>query len=72
MQSTTAPKKTAGLLLAAILLATTGCSLRNDPHYNRFCPTGGRPGATQRTDKLVTSAEHALDNGRQRLDNFID
>jgi hypothetical protein len=61
----------AGLLLA-VLLTVAGCSLRNDPHYNRFAPTADRPAVLKRADGLVTSAEHALDNAEQRVENIID
>jgi hypothetical protein len=61
----------ASLLLAA-LLTLAGCSLRNDPHYNRFAPAGDQPALLKRADGLVTSAEHALDNAEQRVENIID
>ena len=54
------------------LLAATGCSLRNDPHYNRFAPARDRPHLARRADSGVTAAERSLDNGGQRLDNIID
>ena len=60
------------LLGFATLLASAGCSLCNDPHYNRFAPESDRLHLRHRADAAVTSAERHLDNGRQRLDNIIE
>jgi len=59
-------------LWAVAVLLTAGCSLRDDPHHNRFAPARDQPRVLQRADGLVTSAEQALDNAEQRIDNIID
>jgi len=59
-------------LWAVAVLPLAGCSLRDSPHDNRFAPARDRPRVLQRADGLVTSAEHALDNAEQRIDNIID
>lgn len=56
--------------LAALLIP--GCSLRDDPHYNRFAPRTDKPVLTQRADDVMNAANRGVDNAAQRLDNIID
>jgi len=56
-------------LLAAVL---TGCSTRNDPHYNRYCPYDGRPGVLDYAEDGLDSADQGLDNVQERLENMIE
>ena len=57
---------------AALLAAVAGCSLRDDPHYNRFSPTGGDPTVMQHAERLMQAAETGLDNAERRVENIID
>lgn len=62
----------ASWLWVVAVLPLAGCSLRDDPHHNRFAPARDQPRVLQRAEGLVTSAEQALDNAEQRIDNIID
>lgn len=67
-----AARRRRGVLIMGLLLLLTGCSVRNDPHYNPFAPHNGRPTVLQRADKLVRDAERGLDNAEQRFNNLVD
>lgn len=58
--------------LTAALFLLSGCSLRDDPRYNRFSPTGGKPTVLKQADRLVGAAEQALDNAERRFENIVD
>jgi hypothetical protein len=57
---------------AALLAAAAGCSLRDDPHYNRFSPHGGRRTVMQHAERAMQAAETGLDNAQRRVENIID
>jgi hypothetical protein len=59
-----------GALLIA--LPAAGCSLRDDPSYNRFAPRDDQPHVTQRADHVMNAGQRALDNARQHAENIID
>jgi hypothetical protein len=59
-------------VVAAVLGSAAGCSLRNDPHYNRYAPQHDQLRLTHRADQAMNAAEHGLDNARQRIENIID
>ena len=65
-------RSTLWLAGAALLATAAGCSLRDDPHYNRFSPHGGNPTAMQHADRLMQAAETGLDNAERRVENIID
>lgn len=56
---------------AALMLATAGCSTRNDPGYNRYAPTDGDPGVLRRIESIVDIPAEALDNLDERLENKL-
>jgi hypothetical protein len=58
--------------VGTLLFVLAGCSLRDDPSYNRYAPNNGDPTLLQRAERLVDSAEDALDNGQQRLENVLN
>ena len=61
-----------GGLALLITLPAAGCSLRDDPGYNRFAPRDDQPHVTQRADHVMDAAGHALDNAQHRVENIID
>ncbi len=62
----------AGLaLLLVVAVAGSGCSTRNDPHYNRYNPTDNRPALLETADYLVDIPAEALDNLDERAENII-
>lgn len=56
---------------AALMLATAGCSTRNDPGYNRYAPTDGDPGVLRRIESVVDIPVDTLDNLDERLENEL-
>ncbi|MGD8454479.1 MAG: hypothetical protein PVJ57_21910 [Phycisphaerae bacterium] len=62
----------AGLLLAGgIGLLLSGCSTRNDPHFNPYARCGGEPTVLDRVEHAVEVVETALDNLDERQENTI-
>lgn len=57
--------------LVLLLAAFAGCSTRNDPAYNPYCPLDGDPGLMGRMDQLNQAADEALDNLDERLENIL-
>lgn len=63
-----------GALLPAgvALIVAAGCSTRDDPTYNRYCPANGDPTVLELGEGAMDLAGDALDNLDERLDNVID
>ena len=57
---------------AALLIVLAGCSLRDEPRYNRFSPNDGNPTVMQRAEQHMQAAEVGLDNAERRVENIID
>lgn len=59
------------LFLAALLLALTGCGVRNNLHYNPYAPPLDRPPLLEQGEKLIGAGETALDNLDRRIENAV-
>jgi hypothetical protein len=55
------------LLVAA--LGPSGCSTTQDPHYNRWAPTEGRPTLLRQVERGPDALGEALDNLDERVEN---
>ena len=60
------------LTLLAVLALPVGCSTRNDPRYNRYCPNDGDPTLMRQAESCVDTADAALDNAAERVENVVD
>ena len=57
--------------LAAAVVALTGCSTRNDTHFNPYRTPGSAATVMQRADRIMDAAEDLLDNLDVRMENAI-
>ncbi len=57
--------------LASAILALTGCSTRNDTHFNPYRTPGSAATVMQRADSIMDAAEQLLDNLDARIENAI-
>jgi hypothetical protein len=57
-------------LLAAVL-AGGGCSVRNDPGYNRYAPADGDATIMERLEHAMDRATEAVDNADRRMENAV-
>ena len=64
--------KLACLVAAALLAVLAGCSLRNDPGYNRFSPARDNPRLMRRADGVMQAAGRGVDNAERRAENIIN
>lgn len=65
------PARRHRLGVAAILIAVSGCSIRDDPRYNPYAPPGGGKPVLQAADDTVQSAEDAVADFDARLENTL-
>ncbi|HMQ16461.1 MAG TPA: hypothetical protein PKC49_10840 [Phycisphaerae bacterium] len=59
-------------LAIALAAAATGCSTRDDPHYNVYAPNQGRPSLMQSADRLNSRLDQGLSDLDTRLDRLLD
>lgn len=57
--------------LAAAVVALTGCSTRNDTHFNPYRTPGSAETLMRRADRIMDAAEDLLDNLDVRMENAI-
>ena len=57
--------------LASAVVALTGCSTRNDTHFNPYRTPGAAATVMQRADRIMDAAEDLLDNLDARMENAI-
>ena len=57
--------------LASVVFALTGCSTRNDTHFNLYRTPGSAATLMQRADRMMDAAEDLLDNLDARMENAI-
>ncbi len=56
---------------ASAVVALTGCSTRNDTHFNPYRTPGSAATVMQRADSIMDAAEDLLDNLDARVENAI-
>ncbi len=57
--------------LASAVVALTGCSTRNDTHFNPYRTPGSAETLMRRADRIMDAAEDLLDNLDARMENAI-
>ncbi len=57
--------------LASAVVGLTGCSTRNETHFNPYRTPGSAATVMQRADRLMDAAEDLLDNLDARMENAI-
>ncbi len=57
--------------LVSAVFALTGCSTRNDTHFNPYRTPGSAATVMQRADRIMDAAEDLLDNLDARMENAI-
>ena len=57
--------------LASAVFALTGCSTRNDTHFNPYRTPGSSATVMQNADSIMDAAELLLDNLDRRIENAI-
>jgi hypothetical protein len=62
---------TLGLATALALVVATGCSVRDDSHFNRFNATDNAPSVLRAVDQVLDIPADALDNLDQRVENLV-
>jgi hypothetical protein len=67
-----AARRLRACLAIAFAAAATGCSTRDDPHYNVYAPNQGRPSLMQSADRLNSRLDRGLSDLDTRLDRLLD